>query len=291
MHILAMVMAALFAAGAFFLLRPLIRPAGRTHPVAGHLPPAWRAAWPCLDAMAPVVAPLLSWRRRKRLAAQLLRAGMPAALAAGHVVAAQWLCAAASAAAAMALLLAVADADRLLFPAMLCGAGLAGAAMPCLWLRAEIARRRVRMARELPFLMDMTTLCVESGLNLQGALAQAAEQGPDGPLRDELLRALADMRAGLPRMQALYAWSDRVDLPGVRALTAALAQADASGMSLGPILRAQSERRRAERFHRAEKLAMQAPVKMLFPLVCCIFPCTFVVLAFPIAVQFWQVLQ
>ncbi len=62
-------------------------------------------------------------------------------------------------------------------------------------------------------------------------------------------------------------------------------------MSLGPILRAQAERRRAERFNHAEKLAMQAPVKMLFPLICCIFPCTFAVLAFPIAVQFWEALQ
>ncbi|CAM3704142.1 Type II secretion system protein GspF domain-containing protein [Bordetella sputigena] len=292
MHILALMMAALFAAGAFLLLRPLFRPAGRSHPAAGRLPPAWRAAWPCLELLAPLAASLLSWRRRKRLATQLLRAGLPGALAPGQVVAAQWLCAAASATATLALLLGLDyGSDRHLLLPIASGAAMTGAAMPCLWLRAEIRRRRGRMARELPFLMDMTTLCVESGLNLQGALKQAAEQGPDGPLRDELLLALADMRAGLPRLQALYAWSDRVDLPGVRALTAALAQADTLGMSLGPVLRAQSERRRAERFQQAEKLAMQAPVKMLFPLVCCIFPCTFVVLAFPIAVQFWQALQ
>jgi tight adherence protein C len=63
-------------------------------------------------------------------------------------------------------------------------------------------------------------------------------------------------------------------------------QAEQMGMSLGPILRAQAEQRRNERFARAEKLAMEAPVKLLFPLIAFIFPCTFVVLGFPIAMKF-----
>lgn len=292
MQILAILMAALFVAGALLVLRPLIQPVGRQHPVAGRLPPAWRIAWPCLDVMAPMAASMLSWRGRRRLGAQLLRAGWDIPLTAGHVAAAQWTCAAIGAMSALAFLLGLVERSGGHAALATCAAGaLVGGIVPRLWLKAQIRRRRTCMARELPFLLDMTTLCVESGLNLQGALRQAAEQGPAGPLRDELLRALGDMRTGLPRIQALNAWADRVDLPGVRALTVALAQADTLGMSLGPILRAQSERRRAERFNHAEKLAMQAPVKMLFPLICCIFPCTFVVLAFPIAVQFWQVLQ
>jgi tight adherence protein C len=292
MRILAILMAALFVVGLLGVLRPLVRPVSREHPAAGALPAAWRVAWPCLDLMAPLAVSLLSWRRRRGLAAQLLRAGLPAPLTAGHVAAAQWVCAAVGVMSAIALMLCLTGQPGGGTVVAACAAGaMAGGTIPRLWLRAEIRRRRARMARELPFLLDMTTLCVESGLNLQGALRQAAEQGPEGPLRDELLRALADMRAGLPRIQALNAWADRADLPGVRALTVALAQADTLGMSLGPILRSQSERRRAERFNHAEKLAMQAPVKMLFPLICCIFPCTFVVLAFPIGVQFWQVLQ
>ncbi|OZI59969.1 type II secretion system F family protein [Bordetella genomosp. 11] len=292
MQILAILMAALFVVGALATLRPLIRPVGREHPVAGRLPAAWRIAWPYLDLMAPLAASMLTWRLRARLDACVLRAGLAAPLTAGHIVAAQWACAVVGATSAMALFLGLAErpAGGAVLAACALGA-MAGRLVPRLWLQAEIRHRRARMARELPFLLDMTTLCVESGLNLQGALCQAAEQGPAGPLRDELLRALGDMRSGLPRIQALKAWADRVDLAGARSMTAALAQADASGMSLGPILRAQSDRRRAERFNHAEKLAMQAPVKMLFPLICCIFPCTFIVLAFPIAVQFWQVLQ
>lgn len=292
MLLFAILMAAVFVAGMLLMLHPLLRPVGPEHPVAGRLPPLWRAAWPCLDYAAPSAASLLSWAGRRQLAMQILRAGLPDQLSVGHVAAAQWACATNGVLAMLTLVLAVSRSFDIRIATMACLIGaLAGGYIPRLWLRAEIRRRAGRMARELPFLLDMTTLCVESGLNLQGALHQAARQGPDGPLRDELLRVLGDMRAGLPRIEALNAWARRVDLPGVRALTVALAQADALGMSLGPVLRAQSERRRVERFQHAEKLAMQAPVKMLFPLICCIFPCTFIVLAFPIAVQFWQVFE
>ncbi|ARP87124.1 type II secretion system F family protein [Bordetella genomosp. 9] len=292
MQYLALFMAALSVAGAAGLLWPLFRPAGRDHPVAGQLPALWRAAWPWLNAAAPAAGALLSWQRRKRWAAQMLRAGLPERFSAGHLAAAHGFGAMVGALSASAALLAsgggMSGAMALAAPA---GGAFAGFIMPALWLRAAIRERAARMARELPFLLDMTTLCVESGLNLQGALQQAARHGPAGPLRDELLRALSDMRAGLPRVEALNAWSSRVDLQGVRALTMALAQADAMGMSLGPILRAQSDRRRAERFNRAEKLALQAPVKMLFPLICCIFPCAFIVLGFPIAAQFMRAVQ
>ena len=79
--------------------------------------------------------------------------------------------------------------------------------------------------------------------------------------------------------------ADRVQEPGVTNLVAAIVQAESMGMNLGPVLRAQAEQRRSERFIRAEKLAMQARVKMLFPLIAFIFPCTFIVLFFPIAMK------
>jgi tight adherence protein C len=104
-------------------------------------------------------------------------------------------------------------------------------------------------------------------------------------LRNELRHALADMRAGAPRAEALKDLAQRVDLPALRSLVVALGQADQLGMSLGPVLRAQSAQRRAERFLRAEKLALEAPVKMLFPMVFCIFPCTFLIIGFPIAIK------
>ena len=76
-----------------------------------------------------------------------------------------------------------------------------------------------------------------------------------------------------------------MDAPPVTSLVAALVQAETSGGSLSGVLRAQSEQRLNERFARAEKLALEAPVKLLAPLILCIFPCTFLVLAFPVVIR------
>jgi tight adherence protein C len=97
---------------------------------------------------------------------------------------------------------------------------------------------------------------------------------------------LRDRRAGKSRVDALRDMASRVSEPAVGSLVTALVQSETLGMDLGPILRAQAEQRRAERFASAEKLAMEAPVKMLLPLIAFIFPCTFIVLGFPIAIKF-----
>jgi len=166
--------------------------------------------------------------------------------------------------------------------------GLGAAVLPRWWLGQLGRRRALRISRELPFVLDMTTLCVEAGLNLHGALVQASQRGPDGPLRDELTRALADMRAGTSRLMALKAMAARTGSKPVQVWVAALAQAETLGISLGPILRAQAAQCRAERFQRAEQLAMETPVKMLLPLIGCIFPCTFIILGFPIVLELLQ---
>jgi tight adherence protein C len=129
-------------------------------------------------------------------------------------------------------------------------------------------------------------LCVESGLNLSGAIQQAVDKGPVGALKDEFARVLRDIRAGKPRSEALRELASRMDMAAVSSFVSTLIQAEATGMNLGPILRAQADQRRVERFARAEKLAMEAPVKLLFPLIFFIFPCVFAILMFPIVMKF-----
>lgn len=163
-----------------------------------------------------------------------------------------------------------------------------GAALPAVWLRDRAQARRHESLKALPFLLDLVTLCVEAGLNLTGALQQAVSKGPDGPLRSELSRVLRDVRAGRPRADALRGLSERMNEPAITHLVTALIQAEQTGMNLGPVLRAQAEQRRLERFARAEKAAMEAPVKLLFPLLFFIFPCVFLVIGFPIAMRFLQ---
>lgn len=164
--------------------------------------------------------------------------------------------------------------------------GLLGYFYPALWLKDRINARRRQSLKSLPFMLDLLTLAVESGLNLTGAFQQAVDKGPAGPLKDEFARLLRDVRAGKPRADALRELAARMDMPPVASFVSTLIQAEATGMSLGPILRAQADQRRVERFARAEKLAMEAPVKLLFPLIFFIFPCVFAILMFPIAMKF-----
>jgi len=166
------------------------------------------------------------------------------------------------------------------------GCAMLGYYYPVLWLRDQSRTRNLQILKAMPFFLDIVTLSVEAGLNLSNAMQQAVNKGLKGPLAAEINRVLRDARGGRSRVDALRDLSNRLDFPPVTSLVSALVQAESMGSSLGPILRAQAEQRRAERFQRAEKMAMEAPVKMLGPLILCIFPCTFIVLGFPIVVKF-----
>lgn len=253
-------------------------------PMPRHAPPlprSWRVAWPLVRRLAPALARWIGAPRRERLRILLARADLDRAIGAEQFVAAQGVAATACGVAA----LAVAAASGLVTPLAALPAAALGALLPGVALRDRIARRRHAILRRLPHDLDLITLSIEAGLNLGAALGQAAQHGPPGALRDEWLRVLRDVHAGQARHEALRAMAARLALPGVSNLVAALLAAERQGASLAPILRAQAEQRRTERFLRAERLAMEAPVKMLVPLVLCIFPGTFAVLLFPIVHQ------
>lgn len=164
--------------------------------------------------------------------------------------------------------------------------GLLGFFYPNLWLKEVTTKRNTQILKALPFFVDLLTLSIEAGLNLSGSLQAAVDRSRPGPLVVEIDRALRDIRGGKARMDALRDFSDRLQFIPITSFVSALIQGEKTGSSLSPILRAQSDQRRIERFLRAEKLAMEAPVKMLGPLILCIFPCTFIVIGFPIAMKF-----
>ncbi|MEW8506906.1 MAG: type II secretion system F family protein [Candidatus Thiodiazotropha sp.] len=153
---------------------------------------------------------------------------------------------------------------------------------PELWLREATEARNKRIFRELPFYLDIIILAVESGTNFTGGLQQAINKAADGPLRYEFSRVLRDIRAGKPRAESLRDLSDRVDTESIRNVVSSIIQAEKNGSSLGPVLKAQADQLRTTRFQKAEKLAMEAPVKLLGPLVMFIFPNTFLIIIFVI---------
>ncbi len=172
------------------------------------------------------------------------------------------------------------------YPIAIMLAPLIGFYLPMIWL-GDMRKKRVRdVVIGMPVYLDFITMSVEAGLNLSGAMQQAVDNGPKGALRSEFTTVLRDLRSGLPRAEALKRMSQRLQIPEVTGFVSAITQAEKLGSSMGSVLRIQAEQRRTERFQRAEKMAMEAPVKLVFPLVIFIFPVTFVILGFPIIMKF-----
>lgn len=158
-------------------------------------------------------------------------------------------------------------------------------AYPLFWLRATLKARHLEIARALPFVLDLLTLSVEAGMDFMHALQRNCASRKLDALNEELLRMSHEIQIGMPRRTALQNMSQRVGLSELTQLTHALVQADMLGVSIGSVLRIQSEQLRTRRFERAEKTANEAPVKMLGPLLLFIFPAVFLVLLAPIVLQ------
>jgi len=163
-----------------------------------------------------------------------------------------------------------------------------GTIYPWVWLRDCERSRKKKIRRDLPFALDLLTLAVEAGLDFTAALARIIRRRPDTALSQELAETLRQIQMGVTRAEALRALSRRVVMEEVFSVTSALIQADELGASLGPSLRIQADHFRVRRAQAAEKAAMEAPVKLLFPLICFFFPATFIVLFGPVFLQFFK---
>lgn len=157
---------------------------------------------------------------------------------------------------------------------------LIGFYMPFYLIGSRAKARQHAIIKSLPDAFDLITTCVEAGLGLDAALARVAEK-VEGPFADELSRALRDIALGKSRRDALKELGERTGVPDLITFTNAVIQAEAMGSSVGAVLRVQADQLRVKRRQRAEKAAYQAPVKMLFPLVMCIFPTLFIVILGP----------
>jgi tight adherence protein C len=161
----------------------------------------------------------------------------------------------------------------------LVGLGI-GYIFPEFWLSGRVKKRQKLIIMQIPDALDLLTISVRAGLGFDAALAKVVEK-MKGPLIDEFMRALAEVRVGKARREALRDMVPRTEVPALTNFIGAIIQAEQLGVSISKVLQVQSEQLRIERRQRAEEQAAKAPIKMLFPLVGCIFPSLFVVILGP----------
>jgi len=161
----------------------------------------------------------------------------------------------------------------------LVGAGV-GFMGPEFWLGRKIRSRAQDMVLQLPDALDLLTISVEAGLGFDAALAKVVEK-MEGPLVAEFRQALAEIRMGRSRRDALRDVAKRADSQPINNFIGAIVQAEQLGVPIAKVLQIQSNQLRIERRQRAEEAAAKAPVKMLFPMVGCIFPTIFIVILGP----------
>lgn len=159
------------------------------------------------------------------------------------------------------------------------GLGL-GFFVPDYWLSRRIKARQKAILLAIPDTLDLLTISVKAGLGFDAALGKVVEK-TQGPLTDEFRRTLAEVRIGKARRDALREMVARTNVPALTNFISAIIQAEQLGVAIARVLEVQSEQLRIQRRQRAEEMAAKAPIKMLFPLVGCIFPSMFIVILGP----------
>jgi tight adherence protein C len=222
----------------------------------------------------------------QRLARQLDYAGQPAGWDAERVLALKVF--AAIGLAVFSLLLGLAGGYSILravLVTLLLATG--GYFLPDLILHSRGSQRQEEIRRALPDGLDLLSLTVEAGLGFDAALARVARES-GGSLGQELSRVLQEMQLGVSRSDALRGFSDRSTVAEVKSFVLSMVQADIFGISIAKVLQVQSHEMRVKRRQRAEERAQKLPVKILFPLLFCIFPALFVILLGPAAIRIYQ---
>lgn len=155
---------------------------------------------------------------------------------------------------------------------------------PDAWLRRKIDDRSAQMLKALPDTLDLLVISVEAGLGFDSALQRVVTTVP-GPLSEEFFRMLQETRVGVARRDAMRHLIERTDLDELRSFLLAMMQAEAFGVAVARVLRVQADEMRVKRRQRAQEKAFAAPVKIVFPLVFCIFPSLFIVLLGPAGIK------
>lgn len=168
----------------------------------------------------------------------------------------------------------------------LLAAAVLGFLFPDVLLNSRVRKRRYAIVRILPETIDLLGLCVGAGLDFMAAVRWVVDKVKPNPMIEELILVLKEINVGKPRVEALRDMAKRLDIPDVTSFVRTLIQADRMGTPVEEAFKILSEDSRMRRFHRGERQAMKAPLKMLIPLIFCILPVILIIVAGPILIRF-----
>jgi tight adherence protein C len=222
----------------------------------------------------------------ERLDQELVYAGSPAGWDGQRLMAAKWLTAAGLTVAAVVMLPLSGFGLAGTVAAVLAGA-FVGYYLPEWIVRSRSGDRQKAIQLALPDALDLMSITVEAGLSFDAALDRVGRE-MGGPLGDEFHRVVQEMRLGKGRGEALRDLSGRTTVEELKAFVMAMVQAEIFGISVARVLHVQAGELRIKRRQRAEERAQKLPVKIIFPLILCIFPALFVVLIGPAAISIYE---
>jgi len=159
---------------------------------------------------------------------------------------------------------------------------------PDFTLKQKVKKRKLLIARRLPETVDLLGLCIEAGLDFVNAVKWVIDRTPHTPMTEELAYVVEEIKWGKPRIQALKDMSHRLEIPEMTSFVQTIIQAERMGTPVSEAFAILSEDARAQRFHRGERIALQAPIKILLPLIFFIMPVIGIIVGGPILLTFMQ---
>jgi tight adherence protein C len=237
-----------------------------------------RVLRPAIERLGSLLSRSTPQKARQDMLNKLELAGRPGNLTPEDFVAVRLVAAAVMAAVGFGLGLLLGNVVYLVI-ALALGAGL-GYYLPVLWLQQKVDARRTEIQKGLPDALDLLVICVDAGLGFDAALARVTDKYHNA-LSDLLAKALREVSLGRPRLEALDEMGRSSGVEDLHNFIQAIIQSEQFGTGVGKILRIQADEMRRKRRQRAQEKGAQATLKMMLPMVGCIFPTLWIVLLGP----------
>jgi tight adherence protein C len=239
-----------------------------------------RVIWPLLHRLGRWLEQTTPDKARQQIQLSLMVAGRPGGLGAGEFMAVRYVLTAALC--SLGILIGALAQNRVVLAVGAALGGAIGLYGPMLWLRLRLNRRRAEIQIELPDVIDVLVVCVEAGLTFEAAMEKVVEKY-DHAMAEEFGRVMQEVRLGRPRLEALNDMGQRTGVEELNNFVQAIIQSEQLGSGVSKILRIQSDEMRLKRLVTAQERGARASLKMLLPMLGCIFPTLWVILLGPAA--------